>query len=248
MSSASPHILNTRPSGQHLPFTRSLQALGFTVSHLPCLVIQCLPGNQLERDPAACFDVVLFTSANAVRFAHAQRPFPWSAVAVHAIGAATATALQALNQRLALMPQAPFNSETYLAQLRHVNPARLLLIKGQGGRSLIASRLQASGWHVTSMDLYRRELPEIDAPMTARIFRDAPPDIISVTSNESLVNLVTLAGEHLPALLNIPLVVNSQRAAEQAKQSGFSQTPLVANPPGDDGQIEAIRQWFKLAH
>ena len=244
MSSTPAHILNTRPSGQHLAFTRSLEALGFNVSHLPCLAIRGLPGCQLENDPAAQFDIVLFTSTNAVRFAHAQRPFPWNNVAVHAIGAATATALQTLHQPLALMPQAPFNSEAYLAQLAPLDPARLLLIKGEGGRGLIASQLQAMDWQVSSMDLYRRELPDVDATMTASIFRHSPPDIISITSNESLDNLVTLAGEFLPALLKIPLVVNSQRAAEQAKESGFLLTPLVANPPGDQGQIDAIRQWF----
>ncbi len=58
-------------------------------------------------------------------------------------------------------------------------------------------------------------------------------------------NLVTLAGEYLPVLLSIPLVVNSERAADQAVQSGFQMTPLVANPPGDQGQIDAIRQWFE---
>ncbi len=80
--------------------------------------------------------------------------------------------------------------------------------------------------------------------MSARIFSHSPPDIISITSNESLDNLVILAGEFLPELLRIPLVVNSQRAADQAMRLGFLVTPLVASPPGDQGQIDAIRQWF----
>lgn len=248
MSSPSAHILNTRPAGQHLPFSNSLQALGFRVSHLPCLLIKCLPGNQLEQDPALNFDIVLFTSANAVRFAHLQRPFPWNKVAVHAIGAATASALQSLDQPLSLVPQAPFNSEAYLAQLRHLKPARLLLIKGEGGRGLIDSELKAMGWQVSSIDLYRRELPDIDASLAAQVFCESPPDIISITSNESLSNLVTLAGDYLPVLLKLPLVVNSQRAIEQAMRLGFLQTPLVADPPGDQGQLDAIVQWFRLQH
>ncbi len=82
--------------------------------------------------------------------------------------------------------------------------------------------------------------------MSARIFSHSPPDIISITSNESLDNLVTLAGEFLPDLLKIPLVVNSQRAVEQAMGLGFLRIPLVANPPGDKGQIEAIKQWIEM--
>lgn len=228
-----------------MAFTRSLQALGFCVSHLPCLAIRDLPDHQLDKNPAAHFDIVLFTSANAVRCAHAQQPLPWNNVAVHAIGAATALALQSLNQPLAIQPQAPFNSEAYLAQLAPLTPARLLLIKGEGGRGLITGQLQALGWHVSNMDLYRRELPDIDATMTARILLQTPPDIISITSNESLDNLVTLAGENLPVLLDTPLVVNSQRAVEQAMGLGFRKPPLVASPPGDRGQIDAIRHWFE---
>lgn len=124
-------------------------------------------------------------------------------------------------------------------------PARLLLVKGEGGRGLIASQLRAMGWQVSSMDLYRRELPVIDTRMFTRTFSHSPPDIISITSNESLDNLVTLAGESLPVLLKIPLVVNSQRAVELAMKLGFQRLPLVANPPGDKGQIEAIRQWIE---
>ena len=240
------HILNTRPFGQHLAFSRDLVALGFTVSHLPCLAISGLPGHQLDRDTAARFDIVLFTSVNAVHFAHLQQPFPWRDVAVHAIGAATATALQTLQQPLAMQPLPPFSSEAYLAQLAPLLPARLLLIKGEGGRGLIASQLQTMGWQVSSMDLYRRELPDTDALMSASIFSHSPPDIISITSNESLDNLVTLAGEFLPELLKIPLIVNSQRAVEQAMALGFLVTPLVATTPGDQGQIDAIRQWFGM--
>ncbi|ASJ70140.1 uroporphyrinogen-III synthase [Granulosicoccus antarcticus] len=246
MFSSSPHILNTRPTGQHHAFSHKLQALGFTVSHLPCLSIASLPGTPLQDDPQVRFDIVLFTSANAVNFAHAQRPLPWDGVAIHAIGAATARALQTLNQPLALIPQAPFNSEAYLAQLSHHLPARLLLIKGQGGRDLISSQLRTSGWQVSEMDLYRREIPSKNMHLIATILDKKPLDLISVTSNESLDNLVILTGQHLPGVLQLPLVVNSQRAIEKAKLFGFSKDPIVACPPGDEGQITAIQQFFRL--
>ena len=165
---------------------------------------------------------------------------------MHAIGAATAKALQTLQQPLAMQPLPPFSSEAYLAQLAPLLPARLLLIKGEGGRGLIASQLLAMGWQVTNMDLYRRELPDINAAEVAHIFRHSPPDLISITSNESLDNLVILATEFLPVIVKIPLVVNSQRAAEHAVELGFIQAPMVATPPGDQGQIDTIRQWIHI--
>lgn len=204
-----------------------------------------MPGNPLQTPPELGFDIVLFTSANAVHFAHALRPLPWHGVDVHAIGAATGRALQRLDQPLSLIPRAPFNSETYLDQLSTHPPARLLLIKGVGGRDLISSHLRAAAWQITELNLYRRELPVTSMHLIAEIFESNRLDLISITSNESLDNLVTLASIHLPKLLQLPLVVNSQRAVAKAKQIGFLKPPLVACPPGDEGQIAAIKQYFR---
>lgn len=244
MNEPSPHILITRPRGQHLEFTRSLQALGFTVSHLPCLEIEPLHEKLLAADLADRFDTVLFTSVNAVSQAHRQRPLPWSSMRVHAIGAATADALGRLGQPLAMIPEAPFSSEACVAQLRQLQPARLLIIKGQGGRALVASELEPLGWQVSTASVYRRIRPGLDPHSVARLLTDPPPLIVSVTSNEVLHNLVVLAREHLGLLRQLPLVLNSHRAAELARSLGFSQQLLVASPAGDAGQLAQLQEWL----
>lgn len=240
----SPHILITRPEGQHAYFSRQLELLGFRVSHLPCLAIDALHSAQLNSDPAGDFDYILFTSANAVRHAHALRPLPWSGVDVLAIGSATARTLEEHGQSLAMQPVSPFNSESMLARLVTVNPARLLIVKGRGGRELIHPELDRRGWQVSSADVYQRRLPTVPAARVSQVFRSPGPDIVSVTSNEVLENLVKLAASQ-DRLLALPLVVNSVRTAQRARDLGFEKPAIIASPAGDAGQLEALQQWLR---
>ena len=247
MSNASkPRVLITRPAGQQHHFAIRCQQLGFDVSHLPCLTIVARQGEkqQLQKLRAA-HETVLFTSANAVRCAHAIESLPWPAVAVHAIGDATANCLQAHGQAIALQPQSPFNSEAYLAQLEQGTPATLLIIKGYGGRDLIQTRLSAANWRVATIDVYDRVIPTLSQSLIDSVFRPAAPDIISVTSDEVLRNLHQLCSLHRSVMYKTPLVVNSERCATLARKLGFLGETLVAIPAGDSGQLECLSRWIK---
>ncbi len=256
MTHSQPHILITRATDQYRPFAQACQQLGLQVSHLPCLLIEATdtgiknenvpadPNRYLQHDLHSVFDCVLFTSVNAVTHAHRQRPLPWSDVAVHAIGASTQKALQQLGQAVSLKPCAPYNSESYLTQIQHHSPARMLIIKGVGGRGLIQAQLQQWHWQVTTFDVYQRRKPVTDSSVIQEIFTDPAPDIVSVTSNEVLQNLILIAADYLPALRQLPLVVNSQRCADYALQSGFTQRLYIANPAGDEGQLVQLQRWI----
>lgn len=241
----SAHILVTRPLGQHGDFIAGLQAEGLTVAHLPCIDIVPVRDHWPTDDPLSHADHVLFTSVNAVAQADRLRPLPWDGVAVLAIGSATADALSRHGQPLAFLPQSPFDSEAMLQQLDTVRPGRLCLIKGVGGRNLLSTALAERGWQVQVLDIYRRVLPAPSEQERVRLLSAPTPDLISVTSNEILQNLVQLAGEQLAVLQRLPLIVNSERAIELARDLGFQQRPLVARPPGDAGQLACVRLWLK---
>jgi len=115
-----------------------------------------------------------------------------------------------------------------------------VIIKGQGGRQLIEHELSGAGWNIQTIDVYKRALPFIEESLVTVNLQNPVPDIISVTSNESLLNLKTLAKEHWPSLLKAALVVNSQRAQTLAESLGFTSHIEVAFPAGDEGQINAI--------
>jgi uroporphyrinogen-III synthase len=245
MHQPEPHILITRPTGQHESFAHRLKALGFRVSHLPCLAIEPIIGQQLQADPADQADRALFTSTNAVINAHAMRPLPWQGMKVHAIGSATARLLISLGQTLASSPEPPFDSEAFTASLEAVEPARLLIIKGEGGRGVVAASLRDSGWRVSTLDVYRRSLPVIEASTVERIFRADTPHVVSVTSNEVLCNLVKLTTDVHPIVFDLLLLANSQRAVELAVTLGFRQPAMVADPAGDDGQLARLQVWLR---
>jgi len=237
------HILITRPLGQQLPFAQECRKMGFKVSHIPCLAIEAFDSGQLLGPLLDTADIVLFTSQNAVLHAHAQHPLPWIGVQVHAIGNATAKLLSTFHQPLGTQPLAPFNSESCVRQLQRLPAQSLLIVKGVDGRSLIAEQLQPMGWTVSTHAVYRRTMPAVPHSLINEAFEKRPPDIVSIGSNETLLNLMTLTREYEPALLHSRLLVNSHRCSELAASIGFTRVPLVAMPAGDEGQLKALRTW-----
>ena len=188
--------------------------------------------------------IVLFTSTNAVHCVHQWLPLPWTGVTVHAIGEATANALAACGQHIALTPAPPFNSETYLAQLSEQAPTSLLIAKGVGGRELIQKQLHGLGWHIETFDVYERRMPLLQPRLVDTVFVPSPPDIVSVTSNEILLNLWHLGKSHRDTLRALQLVCNSKRCAQLAVELGFFTNALIAEPAGDTGQVACLEQWM----
>ncbi len=240
MSSQLIHILITRPSGQEKNLVEHCEALGLSVRHLPCIDIKPIQVPDIELDKILQADCVLFTSQNAVVHAHSLKPFPWPDLQIHAIGRTTADALHTLGQDVHLQPEEPYNSESYLRQLNIVDTQRLVIVKGEGGRQLIQQQLSGAGWSVQTIDVYKRSLPCMDKNVITNCLQNPVPDIISITSNESLTNLQSLAQEYWPSLLGASLVVNSQRAKSLAESLGFTSRIEVASPAGDEGQVRAI--------
>jgi len=244
MNQPSASILITRPTGQQQTLQADCEKLGLLVKHLPCLAIKKIESVNLTKELLGQADTVLFTSRNAVEHAHELLPMPWIESTVHAIGPATQAALSSIKQAINLPPKAPFNSEAYLEQVLAQAPQHLLIIKGEGGRDLIQRTLEKREWTISLCDVYRRTLPVIEPEQIDALLAQPLPDIVSVTSNETLINLKTLSAHHWSRLLALPLVVNSQRTLELATSMGFSNNIMVANEAGNAGQTEKINQWL----
>jgi len=248
MPTTSAHrILITRPTGQHQELVARCEALGLQVTHLPCLSIEPLCSASVKDALMQAAGVVLFTSANSVRSAHSMRPFPWPHVQAHAIGQSTAKSLAALNQTVSLIPDAPFNSEAYLAKITKQAAQPRLIIKGEGGRTLIYDELKRKAWPVQSIDVYRRQRTDVNSNTIDALFAQGIPELISITSDEVLMHFLAMTHSHQPALFNSQLIVNSRRCADKATESGFILQPLVAQPPGDDGHVICIRSWLETS-
>lgn len=242
-----PRLLLTRPLHQQPDFARKAEALGFDCVSLPCIDIEFLPVDMHALPGSDGW--LLFTSVNAVRAfeqARVQAGAPWPDVPVHAIGPATATALAEAGRVVPHVPPPPYSSEAWLDSIDDLAlPATAIVVAGEGGRDRLVPGLHLKGFQASKLDVYRRRLPLIDDATRFSAFVEQAPDIVSVTSDAVLHNLLTLAGSHhVSRLLGLPLVVNSPRCADLARQMGFLQPPRVASPPGNDGQLRCLEQWL----
>lgn len=244
-----PRLLVTRPRERQEPFATRARALGLEPLAFPCIEIR--PDGRVALPDAATLgtsDAVVFTSRAAVEAVAPRRPFPWPGARVLAMGSATARALEALGQPVAAGPPPPYDSEALADALgREEGLADVVIVTGHGGRRVLGERLVARGVRVTTLETYRRLRPAVDETLRRRVLLERRPDIVSVTSDETLENLVALAGDAWATLAARPFVVNSPRCAALAGRLGVRGDVALASPPGDEGQLAALARWLARA-
>jgi uroporphyrinogen-III synthase len=138
------------------------------------------------------------------------------------------------------------DSEALLAlpQLQEVAGKRVVIVRGVGGRALLADTLAARGAVVHFMECYRRVRPQADAaPLLAR-WQAGRIDAVTVTSAETLHNLAALLGEAGASLLAAtPLFAPHEKIAEAARRFGIAH--VIATPGGDAGLVDGLINWFR---
>ena len=243
-------IVVTRPAVQAEPFCARLERAGATVFRFPVIEIRGPSAPEALQDLLANldhFDLAVFVSANAVeRFVPlVLENGPWPAsLRIGAIGARTAQALAEQGTPAVIVPARRFDSEALLAEpaLQDVRGWRVVIVRGEGGREHLAERLRERGADVTYAEVYRRALPETDAAALGSELRAGRVDAVTVTSGESLRNLVAMVGAaDRQVLLNTPLVAGAERVAEQARELGFRGPIVAADNPTDAAMLKALR-------
>jgi uroporphyrinogen-III synthase len=197
-------------------------------------------------DPAAAraalaraqdYDLAVFVSPSAVRKAFELLARPWPpGPRVAALGEGTRRELEARGLREIIAPPALADSEALLAQpqLRDVVGWRVLLLRGAGGRELLAETLAARGARVASVECYRRARPARVAPPAGAL------DAACANSGETLENLVALLG--LARLRETPLFVPHERVARLARGMGFAAVEVAG--PGDEQMLVRLLAYF----
>ncbi len=243
-------IVVTRPAKQAEGLCQLIEKQGGTAIRFPSLEITApnhpkRAATQLQQ--LSRFDIAIFVSSNAVEWGarHIGEQLPQHLILV-AVGKRTGRALEEQWHRPVLSPVSGNNSEAILAlpEMQKVTGRRILIIRGQGGRELLAEQLKQRGAEVCYAEVYQRTRPKrsLQPLQTATSAR-----LISATSNESLQNLYDMALEDGPEtrdwLLAQPLVVISPRTAALAKALGFRHPATVASDASDTGLLNAMIQW-----
>jgi uroporphyrinogen-III synthase len=187
---------------------------------------------------AATADLLIFVSVNAVSYAFPLLPdqLPLS-IGIAAVGSATAGALEEAGLPPTLVP-ARMDSEGLLAlpEMQSVAGKRVIILRGNDGRELLAETLQARGAEVEQVEVYRRAVPGRTRG-TDNLLRNWAQlvDVVTVTSGAIFDNLLALLGTDGAALVKqTPLVVNSQRLAEHAVDCGCEVVYVAASARDDD--------------
>lgn len=220
-------VLLTRPAEESTALAASLSDAGIFSSSLPLLDIQPLavtPEQQAIFRNLGRYCAVIVVSKPAARLATQQLDQPWLQLPWFSVGAATAQVLaeHGLNVHY---PQTGDDSEALL-QLPALREAvarpgaRVLILRGEGGRELLAQRLREQGASVDYLELYRRFLPAYEAGvLTQRIQLERLNGVV-VSSGQGFLHLQTLAGADWPQVAQLPLFVPSPRVQEMAQAAG----------------------------
>ena len=76
---------------------------------------------------------------------------------------------------------------------------------------------------------------------------DTQPDLIMVTSTDSLQNLfaLTITADR-ERLLNTPIIIGSKTMTQLYNALGFKQAPIVADSPLDNDMATAAQVWRQM--
>lgn len=225
--------MSLRPRGQHAGLRAAAARGGARLLAVSPVAIAQLDDAQTRRDLRAALaaDLVLFTSANAVRAATALGPLQARrGQAWLAVGAGTRRALA----RVGIDATAPARMDSEgllgLPQLEHVHGQRIGLVTAPGGRGVLAPTLTRRGATVLRANVYARTTVALSRPqreaLDAALQRPARV-LLALSSGEALDAL--LAQVAAPGLRKAAVVAASERLADTARAAGFHRIAIAAS-------------------
>lgn len=246
-------IVNTRPAQQQANLCAILETSGATLLSVPAIEIVEAPISDFHRSlptSIADFDIALFISRNAVdgAFRYFDAGDIPEGMQLGVIGQGTSQRLleKTAGRSISLISAEPYNSEGLLEALQDqaLQGKRVIIFRGQPGRSLLGDELSAAGASLQYCEVYRRAVPAGLELNYLRQINGNPPDLILFTSNEGMHNLVgSVAGEQGNLILRIPWLLISDRMRESALNLGHNAEILIARSPGDSGIQQSICGW-----
>jgi uroporphyrinogen-III synthase len=242
-------LLLTRPAEDCAALAETLAAQGVFSSCLPLLEIAPLPVSDKIRRAItqlpSC-SAVIVVSKPAARIAldllngTSALTMPWFSV-----GAATAQIL--LDHGLDANFPADGDDSEALLQLPRLREAvsqpgaQVLILRGEGGRELLAERLRERGASVEYLELYRRDLPAYAPDELPRRIAAERLNGLVVSSGQGFEHLRKMAGDIWPTIARLPLFVPSPRVAELARAAG-AQTVVDCRGASAAALLTALRE------
>lgn len=238
-------VVVTRAREQASDLRLRLELLGAQVIELPAIAIEPLPFDVPDLSP---YGWVVFTSANGVDafFDGGLTPAGLDAralapVRIAVIGPGTAAALQRRGLRADVAP-AEFVAEALVVAFPASSDGeRVLLARAAVARDTLPEGLEAKGYAVTVLPVYRT-VPGAADPEALELVRAGKVDAITFTSSSTVTNL-------LGALGGVPspqprVVAIGPVTAATASEAGL-RVDAVAEEHTIGGVVRSLRQLLK---
>jgi uroporphyrinogen-III synthase len=234
-------ILVTRPLKQSKILAGLIETAGGEAIVLPVIDIEAVDPALWNQQSLNAYDWLIFVSRNAVDcfVAGWQRPLP-EALQLAAVGDGTAAAMRDQGLKVDLQPARSTGSEGLLATdaMQQLANQQVLIVRGVGGRELLADTLAARGANISYLEVYRRALT---APDTAALATALTADKVICTSVAGVNNLYQLFGPDMTILMKKPLVVLSERIRQHALSLGFERV-FVTAAAGDKAILQRLTE------
>ncbi len=231
------HVLVTRPDPQGSQLCEQIRQAGGMATHFATIEFappEDMAGFQQAIAKLGEQDWLIFISREAVISTvptlRARWPVLPSTVQFAAIGAATAEALTQAGYNSAVFSKQDWSTEGLMAlpEFAALNGKKVAIIRGEGGRELLAETLLDKGATVTHVVAYRRLQPKTNADPIVALIKDHQIDMIVCSSFAAVDHLKKMLGNAIwPDLQKTPLLVMSERIKNLASDLGF-QTIWVA--------------------
>ncbi len=248
-------ILITRPGQQADHLSNLITNYGGISVKFPTVEIQPLGRtDELTEyfNRIDSYDFIIFISRNAAEIAIKKFVSNINLIRdiqLVAIGSGTAKVVSSSSLKNIIFPRDNADSEGLLnleeMQSNKISDKKILIIRGVGGRELLADSLKKRGAIIDCIEIYERKLPRYEEHEINKAWHDNNPDAVVVTSKEVLNNLIVLLKNDTKELFITPLVTMSERIAEYARKKGFVSTISVVREKSDDGILTSLLELFE---
>lgn len=226
-----PRLLVTRFAPHAQQLADNLSEVGYFSIAQPLLTVTALEDPaMLKRFLSGYYDVVIAVSANAVKYVQDKIHDGWPDAVYFAVGDSTQKQLSDASGKQVLCPVNSFDSEGLLAlkQLQALQSKRVLILRGEGGRDLLASTLTERGAEVVYFQTYKRIKIDLNGHDLVKIWQQALINGVIISSAEILNQLFALVpSKDASWLSDLVFYVPSQRVAEQAILLGAKKVVLL---------------------
>ena len=249
-------VLVTRPLHQHASLCSAIEDNGGEAKHFPLFAIE--PVNEpilvqqikTKVENLDNYQLIIFISTNAVKYGAPWINDYWQrfpvGVGVLAMGPSTARKVSIELDCGVVTSDAGASSEDILLldELADISGSKVAIVRGIGGRELLAESLRQRGAGVDYIEVYRRMPTQKSGEELATVFRQENINIFVVTSGESLARLDRLIKDTVQlahTIRSIPIIVPSNRVAKDAAQLGYTKVKLALGAD-DEAIINALQE------